>query len=251
MNGGTIQSAVGGWTVPTDWVVQAVGDLNGDGKADVLWRQTSTGITSAWLLNGGTIQSAVGGWTVPTDWVVRGVGDFDGDGKADILWRQASTGVGTIWLMNGGTVQSAVGGWSVPTDWTVQLVSDFNGDGKSDIVWRQTGTGITSVWLMNGGTIQSAVGGWNVAVDWGVQTPGPTGLTLAWQDNSGGAESGFKIERSPDGSTNWTEIGSTGANVAIYQDAGLAPSTTYYYRVRAYNGTTNSTYSNSTSGTTP
>src|SRR5882672_9635573 len=63
-------------------------DFNGDGKADILWRQNGTGSTSIWLMDGGTIQSTAGGWNVTTDWVVQAVGDFNGDGKADILWRQ-------------------------------------------------------------------------------------------------------------------------------------------------------------------
>ena len=79
-------------------------DFNGDGKADILWRQTSTAALSIWLMNGGTILASVGGYTVAKDWVVQAVGDFNGDGKADILWRQNSTGTTSIWLMNGGTI---------------------------------------------------------------------------------------------------------------------------------------------------
>jgi hypothetical protein len=132
----------------------------------------------------------------------------------------------------------------------VQTVGDFNGDGKTDILWRQNGTGNTVIWLLNGGTLLSSVGGWTVTTDWGIQTPAPARVTLAWQDNASD-ESGFRIERSLDGSTNWAEIGTTGPNVTSYQDAGLAPWTTYYYRVRAYNASGNSAYSNVTSATTP
>jgi titin len=68
-------------------------------------------------------------------------------------------------------------------------------------------------------------------------------ITIAWDDNST-TETGFRIERSLDGTTNWTQIGTTGGSVTVYRDTGLAPSTTYYYRVRAYTSTENSDYSN-------
>ena len=61
-----------------------------------------------------------------------------------------------------------------------------------------------------------------------------TQINLNWSDNSSD-ETAFYVERSPDGSTGWTEIGSVGANVTTYPDStGLACGTTYYYRVRAY-----------------
>jgi hypothetical protein len=60
-----------------------------------------------------------------------------------------------------------------------------------------------------------------------------TQIDLLWQDNSSD-ESDFHIERSPNGSTNWTEIATVGANVTSYNNIQLSCSTTYYYRVRAY-----------------
>jgi len=151
--------------------------------------------------------------------------------------------------MDGGNAPTYAGGWSVPSDFVVQATRDFNGDGKADILWRQTSTGTVLLWLMNGGNAPTSAGGWTVPTDYIVQAPASRRLTLGWQDNSSN-ESGFKIERSPDGSTNWTEIAATGPNITSYQDAGLAPTTTYFYRVRAYTTTNTSAYSNVTSATT-
>ena len=60
-------------------------------------------------------------------------------------------------------------------------------------------------------------------------------IDLAWTDNSAN-ETSFKVERSPDGSTGWNQVGTTAANVAVYSDSGLAIATQYCYRVRASNG---------------
>ena len=58
-------------------------------------------------------------------------------------------------------------------------------------------------------------------------------INLAWTDHSGD-ETAFKVERSPDGSTDWAEVGSSDGDASAYQDGGLACSTTYHYRVRAF-----------------
>ncbi len=73
-------------------------------------------------------------------------------------------------------------------------------------------------------------------------------LDLSWTDNSSD-ESGFKIERSTDG-TNFSEITSVSANITNYSDTGLSDSTQYWYRVRAYNGAGDSGYTNIANATT-
>ena len=61
----------------------------------------------------------------------------------------------------------------------------------------------------------------------------PSRIDLDWQDNSSD-ETGFRIERSPDGSSGWAQVGSVGANATTFSDTGLSCETTYHYRVRAY-----------------
>lgn len=66
-------------------------------------------------------------------------------------------------------------------------------------------------------------------------------INLSWQDNSTG-ETGFKIERSADGVSGWAQIDT--ATEAYYSDLDVNPGETWYYRVRAYDATSNSNYSN-------
>lgn len=90
----------------------------------------------------------------------------------------------------------------------------------------------------------------------------PSGLTLTvlsgsqikltWTDNSPD-ETGFRIERAPDAggvAGAYTEIATVGVNVATFTNTGLAPTTTYWYRVRAYNAGGTSGYTNESSATT-
>ncbi|MFN8208217.1 MAG: fibronectin type III domain-containing protein [Bacteroidales bacterium] len=61
-----------------------------------------------------------------------------------------------------------------------------------------------------------------------------TQINLSWTDNASN-ESGFKIERAPGGTTGFTQIATVGAGVTTFQIPGWLASTSYSYRVRAYN----------------
>jgi Fibronectin type III domain len=73
-------------------------------------------------------------------------------------------------------------------------------------------------------------------------------LGLSWTDTSSN-EDGFNVERSTDG-TIWTPIASTSANESSFEDTGLTASTTYYYRVRAFNSGAYTAYTNVATTTT-
>lgn len=75
-----------------------------------------------------------------------------------------------------------------------------------------------------------------------VATPPPTDLTavinsfseitVSWTDNTTD-ETSFVVERSLDGTTEWTPIATLLPNVLSFKDISLSASTTYYYRVIA------------------
>jgi hypothetical protein len=92
-------------------------DFNGDGQADILWRDSTTGDLCIWLMNGGTYSSGVWLGNVPVQWQIVAVTDFNNDGDLDILWRNTSTGECSIWLMNGASFGSGVSLGIVPTQW--------------------------------------------------------------------------------------------------------------------------------------
>jgi hypothetical protein len=74
-------------------------------------------------------------------------------------------------------------------------------------------------------------------------------ILLGWEDNSI-FEEGFKIERKKGIFGRYAQINTAGKNTFIYRDAGLDSGTTYYYRVRTYNGSNNSNYSKEASART-
>jgi len=74
------------------------------------------------------------------------------------------------------------------------------------------------------------------------KTTGTSTVDLTWSDQSNN-EDGFKIERKT-GSGVFAEIASPGADVVLFNDTGLDPSTVYTYQVRAFTSSTSSAYSN-------
>ena len=148
----------------SSWSVAGVGDFNGDGNTDLLWRNTN-GTLVDWSMNGSQITSSQdvtfnGTAAAPnSSWSVAGIGDFNGDGNSDILW-QNTNGTLVDWSMNGSQITSSQdvtfnGTAAAPnSSWSVAGIGDFNGNGNSDILWRNT-NGTLVEWDMNGSQVTS------------------------------------------------------------------------------------------------
>jgi fibronectin type 3 domain-containing protein len=73
-----------------------------------------------------------------------------------------------------------------------------------------------------------------------------TAIAVTWQVSSGAT--GYRVERAANGGTSWTTAGTTSATT--FTDGGLAPVTTYQYRVIATNSAGSSAPSATVTATT-
>jgi hypothetical protein len=203
-----------------NWQIASTDDFNGDGRTDILWRNTDDGRLSLWQMNGSNALSTglLSPYpTVDNSWKVSGTGDFNGDGKADILWRHTNGSV-SLWQMNGANVIST--GYLTPypivdNSWQVAGINDFNGDGNADILWHND-DGRNSLWQMNGSNAISTglinpypdstwkisgtgdvTGDGKADILWRNQINGSLSL---WQMNGANVISGNALALSPDAS---------------------------------------------------
>ncbi len=171
-NGGFVANSANSSTfVPMSWQVVGTGDLNGDGRDDILWRNADGSLTN-WLgqANGGYSNNGANGYVgVATSWHVAGMGDFNGDGRDDILWRN-DNGAMTNWLgtaAGGYLDNSANASASLSTSWHIAGTGDFNGDGRDDILWRNDNGAMTD-WLgqSNGSHLNNPNASTSLSTSW-------------------------------------------------------------------------------------
>lgn len=152
---------------PSGWNYAGTGDVDGDGKFDLLWRDQANTRLVYWIMDGKTLVRSWAGSIGPA-WRLGASGDFNGDGKLDLVWASSTslvlwTGTGTSFVAS--TIRA------YPAGWTLQGAADINADGKSDLLWRDSAKTRLTCWIMNGPSLVQtrtfAVGNtWNIGT-WG------------------------------------------------------------------------------------
>lgn len=90
------------------WRIVSAPDLDGDRRADILWRNEDTGQVYGMLMLGGYIKAQGTVYVEPdTAWDVVATYDYDLDSRADLLWRNALDGRVFMMRMNGLAIAAA------------------------------------------------------------------------------------------------------------------------------------------------
>ena len=123
--GPTIAMVVDIGSISPNWSIAGIGDFDGDGYSDILWRD-NLGKVRIWLLgttpNSLNIRSSADLGNVPLNWSIVQTGDYNGDGFSDILWED-DTGNLKAWFMQGTMVAKTQTLGKIGLEWTVQSLN--------------------------------------------------------------------------------------------------------------------------------
>lgn len=152
------------------WKIAASGDWNGDGKPDLVWRNSSTQKLLIWTMNGTSKLGEIVPFpdqAVDANWEVVATLDYNGDGLRDFLWYNGSSGKIVTWSMNA-NAQRIAGQFTNPpnagdANWKVLAGGDYTSPGgpgaascTNDMIWRNTTSGRVVVWHMDNASARLA-----------------------------------------------------------------------------------------------
>ncbi len=129
------------------------GDVNADGKLDLIFANSGSASISVCMGNGdGTFIAAVN-YAVGTSPVCVAAGDLNGDGRLDLVVTNFSSSSMSVLLNNGnGTFATAVP-YTCGNNPRQVAIADLNADGRLDLAVSNQGAGTVSILLNNGGGV--------------------------------------------------------------------------------------------------
>ena len=132
--------------------LRGIGDLNGDGHHDLVFRNTDTGAWRVYFMDetGSSVHDGLRA-TTNRKFAVKGIGDLNGDGRDDVLLRHVDTGAWISYEVNASgrgllrrppiTRNRAYG---------LAGIGDLNGDARDDVLLRHRDSGRWIQYEMNG-----------------------------------------------------------------------------------------------------
>ncbi len=193
---GPLWSDASGFAVARYYGTMRMGDVNGDGRADVCIRG-GAGMSCA-ISDGDGFPDVIAapawsdasGFGEPRFWTTLRMADVNGDGMSDLCIRTSvdyrcafSNGTGFDEAIAVGAL-SDPNGWGDPSNYRTLRTGDVDGDGAEDICGR--GDAEMGCWAWNGTTfVQRAGPAWSDASGWGASPAYFDTIRLADHDGDG------------------------------------------------------------------
>ena len=204
-----------------DWSLEAVTDLDGDGRADMVWRYmkpgtNDSGVIFAWYMDANPIPGINqvrhrGG--APLTWSLIGGADIDGDGRGDLIWLSPSNEIRSLTSKANRTwINERIG--QLPAGYSIQNLADFNADGRGDMLFKDA-TGKVKVWVMNG---------INIALDADLPAVAATTVFFAAGDFDGDGTTDIVWKKADGTLTLWLMNKAVINQPTIIDNVGIAPS---------------------------
>ncbi len=152
------------------WDVQAVGDLDGDGYTDLVWRFRGMsaniddqGVSFVWFSNGSPIPASNntfvsqvrkrGGAPLAT-WNIVGAADINFDNAADMVYVSSASATPAnairVLMATPNRTCANLSAGTIPNGFTALRFADFSGNRRGDILVRNTTTGEVRLLALDG-----------------------------------------------------------------------------------------------------
>ncbi len=193
------------------WALRACADFSGDGRADLVWQDSSNGKVRIddWTGSEYGVTSLVTGF--PTGGLVTGAEDFDGDGQAEVLFQDPNTReVGFAKRSGLGYQEIAVGG----------------------VGWQSAGA-LAPLQPNPNRAVRPFLKAKSI---------GPSEISLRWEAPRGALTT--TIQRSTDG-IQWSDLSTVAAPGSTFTDTSVTPYGDYQYRASCQLPTSSSAFSRS------